>query len=171
MDTIYLICFLVGALFIFTSFLLGGILHTDFHVEGEIPFLSPSVIATFMTIFGAMGLFFEKTFHLPSFEVALLSTCIGMVSSASIIFLVMIPLQKAQKSNAKGSKEMIGKDAEVLTTVSQHSTGEIVYTQAGFRMSAPSLTDGSPLLPGEKVRIVDVQKGVFKIKKKLEEEN
>jgi membrane protein implicated in regulation of membrane protease activity len=170
MDTIYLISFLVGGIFILTSFLLGGILHTDFHVEGEIPFLSPSVIATFVTMFGAMGLFFEKTFHLPPFEVTLLSIFIGIVSSTLLIFLVMIPLQKAQKSNAKGSKEMIGKDAEVLATVSQHSKGEIVYTQAGFRMSAPSITDGSPLLPGEKVRIVDVQKGVFKIEKKLKEE-
>lgn len=161
METLMIVLFFIGAGYALLTLVVGDWLGFDFH-PGDLPYLSPTVIATFLTVFGGVGyMLIHQTgwSALPVAALALLSA--GAVSSA-VLFLVVIPLHAAQKGTAMSAKAMLGLEAEVITSIEPRRLGEIVYMQGGTRLSAPAKTaNGDAISQGATVVIVGESAGTF----------
>lgn len=170
METIYLICFIVGFVYAVFSVIFGNVFDFDFDMNGgSLPYFSPITIASFITVFGGTGMFLTHFIGLPYFFVLLFSIIAAVVISLLMMFLVVVPLLKAQKSAAFSDRDMIGRYGEVSTPILGSQRGEIIYEQGGSRLSSPALSVNKvDIGVGEVVEIVDVVSGTFVVKKLAE---
>ncbi len=153
--------FFIGAGYAVLSLIVGDWLGFDFH-PGDLPILSPTVIATFVTVFGGVGYVLLHRTGWPALPVAGVALLGASAVSSAVLFLVVIPLQAAQKGAAPSAKTMIGHTAEVVTPIEPGHLGEIVYLQGGNRHNAPAKTAGSEAIPqGSEVRIIGESAGTF----------
>jgi len=165
METLMIVLFGIGVGYAILSAVVGDVFGLELHA-GELPFLSPTIIATFATVFGGVGYMLFRNTGWSSLPVASLSLLVALGVSSAVLFLVVIPLQAAQKGEAKSVKMMIGLEAEVVTTIEASRLGEIVYEQGGTRHSAPAKTNGGEPIPsGAQVRIVGELAGTFVVEK------
>lgn len=161
METLMIVLFAVGAGYALLSLVLGDWLGFDLH-PGDLPLLSPTVIATFVTVFGGLGYLLLHETGWPTAAVVGVSLIAAVGVSSAVLFLVVIPLHAAQKGMAQSAKSMIGMEAEVVTPIDPHRLGEIVYMQGGSRHSAPAKgQDGACIEQGATVRIVGESAGTF----------
>jgi len=164
LETIYIICFAIGFLFAIGTAIFGDVFDMD--VAHDLPFLSPTIIASFLTIFGGIGLFLGALTDFSTLLIAILSIISALIGSSVMFFFVMLPLKKAEKSSAKSSTEMIGQTAEVITTIGAKTKGEIMYQQGGSRLSSPASSQHQEeIQAGSRVEIVDVIGGTFIVQK------
>jgi membrane-bound ClpP family serine protease len=156
-----IVLFCIGAGYAILSFILGDGLGVDLQV-GEMPYLSPVVIATFLTVFGGVGYWLLRQTDWSALPVAGVSLLAGLGVSTVVLFLVVIPLQAAHKGDAPSAQSMIGMAAEVVIPIEPQRLGEIVYVQSGIRHNAPakSASDTS-IASGVTVRIVGESAGIF----------
>ncbi|GFR38938.1 hypothetical protein PRECH8_22340 [Insulibacter thermoxylanivorax] len=163
METVYWILFAAGVLLAIITILFGDVFE---FAGGGAPYLSPTVIAAFITVFGGTGAFLTIAGDLPPMLTALISLVIALTLTSVILFAVIIPLYRAQTSAAFSSKEMVGKMAEVITPIEPGMKGEIIYEQGGSRLSAPAKTmQDTRIEQGESVWIMDVIGGTFIVEK------
>jgi membrane-bound ClpP family serine protease len=163
MLTVYWILFAVGVVLAVVTILFGDIF--DFGAD-HLPFLSPTVLASFLTVFGGTGAFLSISGNLPPLITAAISIVVALTLTSVILFAVILPLHRAQQSAAFSSKEMIGKMAEVITPIEPGKRGEIIYEQGGSRLSAPAKTlQDVRIEQGESVWIMDVVSGTFIVEK------
>lgn len=161
MEMLMLVLFFAGAGYAVLSLTFGDWLGFDFS-PGELPFLSPTVIATFLTVFGGIGYMLLHLTDWPVFPIAGLSLLAGLAVSSIVLFLIVIPLHSAQKGTALSAKDMIGYEAEVITAIGEGRLGEIVYQQGGTRLNAPAkAADGRAIPQGTNVRIISEIAGTF----------
>lgn len=161
METFMIVLFGIGVGYAVLSAFVGDLFSLDVHT-GELPFLSPTVIATFLTVFGGVGYMLLHNTDWSALPVAGLSLLIALGVSSVVLFLVVIPLQAAQKGSARSAKQMIGSLAEVATSIEGSRLGEIVYEQGGTRHSAPAKASGGiSIRQGAQVRILDEIAGTF----------
>ncbi|TJY41491.1 hypothetical protein E5161_13905 [Cohnella pontilimi] len=161
METLMIVLFFIGAGYAVFSLTVGDWLGFEFHA-GDLPFLSPTVIATFLTVFGGIGYMLLYETDWPALPAAAVSLLGGLGVSTVVMFLVVIPLHAAEKGAALSSKAMIGLEAEVVTSIDGTQLGEIVYLQGGTRHSAPAKTVEGAFIPqGSAVRIVGETAGTF----------
>ncbi|WP_094545948.1 NfeD family protein [Petroclostridium xylanilyticum] len=179
MGNIFFIAFAVGVVYTLISFLLGQILSfdggdidVDLDWEGigffDIPIspLKPVIIASFITIFGGVGLLAHRyngmTFLL-SFCLALTMALIG----AFLIYkLIVIPLYRAQNTSAHDINHLQGTDAVVTSSIYGDKFGRIRYVVNDCTYSAPARSiNQQDIRQGEKVIIIDVEKNVFYVEK------
>jgi membrane-bound ClpP family serine protease len=160
-----IVLFAIGAGYAILSAVVGDVFGLEMHA-GELPFLSPTIIATFLTVFGGVGYMLLRNTGLTPVPVASLSLLAAIGVSSIVLFMVVIPLQAAQKGTAKSSKEMIGLEAKVIISIEALRMGEIVYEQGGTRHSAPAKAIEDATIPqGAQVRIVDEMAGTFVVEK------
>lgn len=161
METLMIVLFALGAGYAVISLFVGDWLGFDWH-PGDLPVLSPTVVATFMTVFGGIG---YLLIHQTGWSVLIISgvsLIAALAVSSAVLFLVVIPLHAAQLGLALPAKSMIGAEAEVVTPIDAHRLGEIVYVQGGTRHSAPAKAhDGVFIDQGATVRIVGESAGTF----------
>jgi membrane protein implicated in regulation of membrane protease activity len=175
MDVIvYIVCLAVGLLFTLFSavaghffggheFDHGGDIGTGGHAEGGldthgmpgISFFSPTVLASFVTAFGAFGLIFS---HIEATRSVWASAPLAAVSGgvvAGLVFLLFNAMfQKTQSSSESRVGSLTGLVASVITPIPENGVGEIAYVQSGTRYTAPARTeDGKPIAAGKTVRI------------------
>ncbi len=166
METMYLILFIAGLAYAVLTIFIGDIF--DFHFDlsgGHLPFISPTTIGAFITVFGGCGFFLSEKTGMNGILIAAISLILAMLVSIMMFFLVVVPLHKSEKSAAYSTSEMIGKTAEVITLIEGSLKGEIIYEQGGSRLSAPAKTaDGSTVKQGDLVTIVGVVSGTFIVK-------
>jgi len=161
LETLMIVLFGIGVGYAVLSAFVGDLFSLDIHT-GELPFLSPTIVATFLTVFGGVGYMLLHNTEWSTIPIAGLSLLIALGVSSVVLFLVVIPLQAAQKGSAKSAKLMIGALAEVTTSILSSRLGEIVYEQGGSRHSAPAKTYGDvSIRQGAQVRIVDEIAGTF----------
>ena len=161
METLMIVLFFIGAGYALLSLVVGDWLGFDFH-PGDLPYLSPTVIATFLTVFGGIGYVLLHRTGWPAMPVAGVALLAGLAVSSAVLFLVVIPLHAAQKGTAPSAKDMLGLEAEVVTSIEPGRLGEIVYMQGGFRSSAPAKSaDGRAIGQGAIVRIVGETGGTY----------
>ncbi|BBH24500.1 hypothetical protein Back11_58450 [Paenibacillus baekrokdamisoli] len=167
METLYLVLFLIGLVFAIVTLFVGDIFHLHFDASGgHLPFFSPTTIASFITVFGGLGYFLMKNTELSQFLIAVIAIAAALAASTGMFLLVVVPLQAANHSTAKSSKELIGGRAEVITSIVSTSRGEIIYEQGGTRLSAPAKSrHGETILQGEYVRVVEELGGTFVVEK------
>lgn len=174
---IYTACLALGLLFTiisaFLSHLFGGHdvggahdVGTGGHAEAGydhsgvpgISFFSPTVMACFVTAFGACGLVLS---HIPLTRSIWVSAPISAVAGfamAGVAFsLFNWMFKKTESSSEARVGSLVGKSASIITPIPANGVGEIAYIQGGTRYTAPARTEtGAPIPSGRPVRITRV---------------
>ncbi|MCX7722766.1 MAG: NfeD family protein [Verrucomicrobiae bacterium] len=172
MDTIvYGFCLVVGLVFALASAIAGHLFGGDHDAvvgtggEAEagfgdagiptISFFSPTVLASFVTAFGAFGLIFSR---IPATQSVWLSAplailCALGVAVATLWFFNTV-FRKTQSSSESKLSTVVGMTATVITPIPENGVGEIAYVQGGTRYNAPARAEGGVAVPaGRAVRI------------------
>jgi len=170
---IYTACLALGLLFTIISAALGhmfgghdGGVGTGGHAEAGydnsgvpgVSFFSPTVIACFVTAFGACGLILS---HIESTQSVWISAPISALAGgvmALIAFLIFNWMfRQTQSSSESRVASLVGQVASIITPIPANGVGEIAYVQGGTRYTAPARTeDGGPVSAGKPVRITRV---------------
>jgi membrane protein implicated in regulation of membrane protease activity len=170
---LYAICLVAGLLFTLASGLLGHLfgghdsdVGTGGHAEAGaadsgmpgVAFFSPTVLASFVTAFGAFGLIFGKIEATSSVWLsAPLAALGGLVTALATLWFFNAVFQKTQSSSESRVGTLAGSSATIITPIPEHGTGEIAYVQAGSRYSAPARSEnGQGIANGQTVRITRV---------------
>ncbi|MFN7972682.1 MAG: hypothetical protein U0166_10095 [Acidobacteriota bacterium] len=169
LSMVFLTCFLVGFFYaIATSFLgLGGhghdvghvhdLGHDQGHGHGEssgFSWLSPVVLASFVTVFGGAGFISNRGLGFGSVGSMLMASGMALLVSGGV-FMVMDKLfASTQASSEAEMATIVGKEAEVITPIPAGGFGEIAYLCKGSRLTAPARSlIGDPIDRREMVRI------------------
>ena len=169
---IYIACLALGLIFTIISAFgshffggghEGGDIGTGGHVEGGIDshgmpgisFFSPTVLAAFITAFGAFGIVFS---HISATSSAWASAPLAAVSGAICAWLVFLlfnaMFSRTQSSSESRVASLPGLTALVVTPIPPDGVGEIAYVQSGCRYTAPARAeDGLAIGNGKTVRI------------------
>jgi membrane protein implicated in regulation of membrane protease activity len=172
---IYIACLAIGLLFTIISAVAGHFFgghdgHVDVgtggHVEAGldthgmpgISFFSPTVLASFVTAFGAFGIVFSSisaTNHV--WVSAPLAACSGGVVAWVVFLLFNTMFKKTQSSSESLVASLPGQVASIVSPIPKDGVGEIAYVQGGTRYTAPARSEnGSPVAAGKSVRICRV---------------
>lgn len=171
---IYLICLVLGLMFTLISAVAGHLFGgTDGHDVGTgghaeagfdhtgvpgISFFSPTVLASFVTAFGAFGLIFSK---IEATKAVWLSAPLAVVCGAGIAGLVFwifnTVFTKTQSSSESRVSTLLGQTGTIITPIPENGVGEIAYVQSGSRYTAPARSErGLPIGSGKPVRITRI---------------
>ena len=171
---IYAICLVAGLIFTLLSAVVGHLFggHGDAHVgmEGQadggvghdgvpgISFLSPTVLASFVTAFGAFGLIFSKIEVTGNPWIsAPLSLFGGLAVALMVLWLFNAMFKRTEGSSESRVAMLIGRTAAIVTPIPENGVGEISYTQAGSRYSAPARAEkGGTIANGRTVKITRI---------------
>ena len=162
MESVLLILFIIGAVFAILSVIVGDMF--DFEA---IPYVSPTLIAAFATVFGGLGYYLLKTTTWHVSIVLIIAMISAVFISVLLFFLVILPLNEAEKSTAVSQEEMIEQLAIVTVVIRGDEKGEIIYTQGYGRLNAPAIAEDKNdiILRGERVVVVDIMDGTFVVRK------
>ena len=180
---IFSICFGVGFVFTIVSAILGhefgghdvhvdvqvhadvGHAHAGGHAEetgsGGMPglsFLSPTVIASFLTGVGGFGMVLARIDATKPLWISLpLSVLGGLLIAAAVFFIFNAIFKLVQGSSESRVASLIGKSATIISPIPAGGVGEIAYVQGGTRYTAPARTSAEEPLPqGKTVYIVRI---------------
>ena len=172
---IYTACLALGLLFTIISATAGhffgghdagGDVGTGGHAEAGydhsgvpgISFFSPTVLACFVTAFGACGLILSRIEATKNVWIsAPLSALAGVVMASLAFFLFNAMFNKTQSSSESRVGSLVGQTASIITPIPADGVGEIAYVQGGARYTAPARTEtGSAVAMGKPVRITRV---------------
>jgi membrane protein implicated in regulation of membrane protease activity len=133
----------------------SGLSHTG---EPGISFFSPTVLASFITAFGAFGLILSKIEATSSPWInAPISLVGGLVVALLVLWLFNTMFSKTQSSSESRVGTLIGQTAAIVTPIPENGVGEISYTQAGSRYTAPARTEKSgTIAAGKTVKITRI---------------
>jgi membrane protein implicated in regulation of membrane protease activity len=169
---IYTICLVLGLLFTIISVIAGHFFDHDGgghdvgtggHAEAGldssglpgVSFFSPTVLACFITAFGAGGLVLSRIKATESVWVsAPLSILIGLVMAFGAFLIFNWLFKATQGSSESRVSSLVGMSASIVAPIPANGVGEIAYIQGGTRYTAPARTEsGEPIAAGKSVRI------------------
>jgi membrane protein implicated in regulation of membrane protease activity len=173
---IYTACLALGLLFTIISATAGhffgghdghpGDLGTGGHAESGfdhsgipgISFFSPTVLACFVTAFGACGLILN---HIPATRSIWISAPISAIAGvcmAGLAFLLFNYIFTATQSSSESRVgSLVGQTGSIISPIPKDGVGEIAYVQGGSRYTAPARTEsGLPVPAGKPVRITRI---------------
>jgi hypothetical protein len=188
----YLICFALGFLFSFFSFLLGGIhwhLPFDIHLAHGIPHVhvgggvhgpgahaghpgngvspfNPATLAAFLAWFGGTGYLLTR-FSTFTFVLALtVAMIVGLIGAAIIFVFITRVLMSKDEELDPADFEMVGVLGRISSPIRQGGTGELTYSQAGTRRSCGARSeDGSAIAQGEEAVVTRYEKGIAYVRR------
>jgi membrane protein implicated in regulation of membrane protease activity len=169
---IYAICLVLGLMFTLVSAFLGhlfgghdsvgagGNADAGFDSDGVpgITFLSPTVLATFVTAFGAFGLIFSE---IKATSSVWLHAPISFVAALGVSLVVLWGMNKIFRGT-EGSSEgrvakLVGQTAAIISPIPPNGVGEISYEQSGSRYTAPARDEkGGAIGMGKTVKITRI---------------
>jgi membrane protein implicated in regulation of membrane protease activity len=170
---IYALCLVVGVMFTIGSAIAGHFfgghdsdVGTGGHAEAGfdhsgmpgISFFSPTVLASFITAFGAFGLVFSRidATQSPWVSAPLAVICGGLIAGA-VFWLFNSLFNKTQSSSESHVAMLVGQTAAIVTPIPRDGVGEIAYVQGGSRYTAPDRSEkGAPVSAGQTVTITRV---------------
>lgn len=186
---IYLVCLVVGLMFTLISAIAGHFFgghdgHADVGTGGHaeagfdhsgmpgISFFSPTVLASFVTAFGAFGMIFSK---IPATSSMWISAPAASVSGAVIAALVFwffnAMFEKTQSSSESRVCTLVGMTASIITPIPANGVGEIAYVQSGARYTAPARCEsGQCITAGQTVRITRIVGSQFYVEPVVQSE-
>src|SRR5690349_11443644 len=156
---IYTACLALGLIFTLVSATMGHFfgghdggadIGTGGHAEAGydhsgvpgISFFSPTVLACFVTAFGACGLILT---HIESTRSVWISAPISAGAGAGMAFLALLlfnwMFSKTQSSSESRVASLVGQTAAIITPIPADGVGEIAYVQGGSRYTAPARTE------------------------------
>ena len=153
---IYAICLIFGLIFTLISAVVGHLfgghdsIDAGGHAEsglahdGEpgMSFFSPTVLASFITAFGAVGLILSKIDATHSVWIsAPISLVAGFVIALGVLYLFNLMFTKTQSSSESHVGTLIGQTAAIITPIPENGVGEISYVQSGSRYTAAARSE------------------------------
>ena len=169
---IYTICLVFGLMFTIASAFLGHLFgshdavgtggHADagFSSDGVpgITFFSPTVLASFLTAFGAFGLILGKIPVTSSVWLnAPLSFVSALVVAFGVLWLMNLIFRKTQGSSEARVGQLVGVTAALASPIPENGVGEISYVFGGARYSAPARSEnGHAIASGKAVKITRI---------------
>ncbi len=170
---VYEICFGVGLLFTIISAFMGHAFgghdaHVGTHGDADTGFesggmpgisiLSPTVLASFITAVGGLGIVFSSIEATKAVWMsASLSVVGGLIIAGGVFWIFNMLFSKTQGSSESRVAMLVGQAATIITPIPVGGVGEIAYVQAGSRYSAPARYEGSKELGnGSTVKIVRI---------------
>jgi membrane protein implicated in regulation of membrane protease activity len=175
---IYLFCLVVGLVFTLVSVTFGHFFggHGD-HVGGSgghaeagadssdmpgISIFSPTIIASFITAFGAFGLIFTE--FEPTKKV-IISAPLSLVSAMAVAGVLVMFLRSVfshtQSSSESHVARLTGTSASVVSPIPENGVGEIAYVVSDTRYTAPARSANGAAIPNGKLvtitRVVGTQ--------------
>jgi hypothetical protein len=174
----YLVCFIVGFVLSLIS-ALGGFIHIPHGHHGHVHFghghgnagagVSPfnfSTITAFLAWFGGVGYLLTR-FSGLWLGLAFLIAVAGGVFGASIVFLFLVKvLLVNDKPLDAADYDMIGVLGQLTSAIREGGTGEMTFSQAGSRRSAPARSDDGTAIPkGADVIVTRHDKGIVYVQR------
>jgi membrane protein implicated in regulation of membrane protease activity len=172
---IYIACLALGLLFTIISAVAShffgghdgsGDVGTGGHAEAGydhsgvpgISFFSPTVLACFVTAFGACGVILSNIEGVRSMWISAPISAVAGVLMALVAFAVFNWMfQKTQSSSESRVASLVGQTASIITPIPADGVGEIAYVQGGTRYTAPARTESNAAVSaGKPVRITRV---------------
>ena len=175
---IYLFCLVVGLMFTLVSVMMGHFFggHGD-HVGGSgghaeagadssdmpgISIFSPTIIASFVTAFGAFGMIFTE---FPPTKPVIISAPLSLVSALVVAGVLFVFLRSVFRHTQSSSESHIGRlagtSASVVSPIPENGVGEIAYVVSDTRYTAPARSDTGAAIPNGKLvtitRVVGTQ--------------
>lgn len=124
--------------------------------------INPLVAVSFLTVFGGLGMLGVDYFKWNSVLVLVVSLASGIIVASLLYRFVAIPLYKSENSTDVSRDDLIGKDAEVISTILENGFGKIGYVVNSIRYTAPAKhMEDKAVLQGEKVVICKIENNVF----------
>ena len=173
---IYIICLGVGLVFTLISAFFGHVFGGghEGHVDGSgghaeagvdssdmpgVSALSPTIIASFVTAFGGIGIILSqfKATGQPVIS-APLAVLGGFAIAGCVLWLLRSLFSHTQSSSESKVSSLAGQAATIITPIPANGVGEIAYVQAGTRYTAPARLESgaAPVGNGKLVRITRV---------------
>jgi hypothetical protein len=117
--------------------------------------LSPITIATFVTVFGGVGVLSVQLFDIDP-RLSLVFATVGGLASAGIMFVLYSQiLIRSQGSSEIHQGELVGLQAEVTVPIGETAAGQVTYLTRSGRMSSMARSvDGRAIPRGQFVTIV-----------------
>jgi membrane protein implicated in regulation of membrane protease activity len=168
---IYTICLVFGLMFTVASALFGHLLggHDAVGMDGQadagsdsggagVSIFSPTVLATFITAFGAFGMALSSISATHSVWVSAPLSFLGALLVAFVVLWLLNTLFRKTESSSEGRvKDLIGQTAAIVTPIPANGVGEISYVQSGSRYTAPARNEkGEPVPNGKTVKITRI---------------
>lgn len=172
---IYAICLALGLVFTVFSAVAGHFFgghdgHMDLGTGGHaeagydhsgvpgISFFSPTVLASFVTAFGACGLILRSIPATSSYWIsAPASGLAGLVMALLAFWLFNTMFRHTESSSESRVGSLVGQSAFVVSPIPENGVGEIAYVQGGTRYTAPARTaEGKAAAAGKSVRITKI---------------
>jgi hypothetical protein len=119
--------------------------------------LSPITIASFVTIFGGLGVITLQFTDVDPRWSLLIATAGALLGSGLMFLFYSRILIGSQATTQVQRRELIGLEAEVSVPIGENNAGQVSYvTKAGRMFSTARSLDGRPIARGQFVRIVRV---------------
>jgi len=169
---IYAICLVLGVMFTLLSAFLGHLFggHDAVGTGGQADagmnsdgmpgasFFSTTVLAYFITAFGAFGLVLSE---IPATQSVWLNAPLSFIGGLLIAWLVWWGMNKmfrgAHSSSEGRVADLIGQTAAIISPIPANGVGEISYVQSGSRYTAPARDEkGEPIAMGQTVKITRI---------------
>jgi len=176
----FLLCIIAGLIFAVLSLIfaggfggeahadIGGHADTDFGATaGEVTFspVSPTVIATFITAFGAGGVVGLEALRWSTLASLGLAVGSGLVIAGLVYGVLDLIYKKTQGSSEERAEDLVGLMGEIITPIAPGGTGQIAYVARGSRSSASAKSvDGEAIGRGAAVEIVRVAGSTIYVK-------
>ena len=169
---IYIICLALGLLFTIITAVAGhlfggdhgGDIGTGGHAEAGfdhsgmpgISFFSPTVLAAFVTAFGAFGLIMKSMTDKVWVSAPVAAVGGGLVALL-VLWLFNFMFRKTESSSESRVASLVGQEASIITPIPENAVGEIAYVQGGTRYTAPARSvDGKAVNANKGVRITKI---------------
>jgi membrane protein implicated in regulation of membrane protease activity len=169
---IYAFCLVFGVMFTIISAFLGHLFgghdsvgtggHADAGMQSDgvpgISFFSPTVLACFVTAFGAFGLVLSE---IPATKSIWINAPLSFISGLVIALLVLWGMNKVFRNTQSSSEgrvaKLVGQTAAIISPVPANGVGEISYVQSGSRYTAPARDEkGGAIANGQTVKITRI---------------
>jgi len=164
----YVVFFGIGIGFILLSFFADTLIDFD---GIAFTLLQPKVIAVFMLVTGGVGLALnaQNRFILLAPIILVISLISGLFISGLFYRFIIVPLKKAENTSAFKKEDTIGTTAEVVSPIPKGGYGKIRYNVSGSVVTGPAKSeDDSEVRVGEKVFIMDIEKGTYLVRRHLD---
>jgi membrane protein implicated in regulation of membrane protease activity len=186
----YLFCFVVGLLLTLLSIVLGDVHfhvhlpfdlhfgHVDFghvdvghgaghaHAGGNLPFVNFGTITAFLAWFGAGGYLATKHSHLFALGALGVAGISGLLGSTIVFLLLSKVLLKHEKNLDPSDYDMVGVLGRISSSIAEHGTGEIVYSQEGTRHTCGARSeDGLAIAKGAEVVVTRYERGIAYVRR------
>lgn len=175
MGLVYIVLLLVGVLYAIVAGALGwlgDIGGADIHVDmsghldaGSLHPISGPVIATFVTGFGAGGTVAHYLLRWPLLGGVGLATAVGALLAGGAFLIMETIFKHTQGGSEFAVEDVVGREAEVITSIPAGGTGEVAYIVKEQREAGPARSvDGAPIPKGQVVVIEKVMGPTFYVR-------